>query len=679
MYDSRSSEFMLTFGGAVVKRILLVSPNRGSDFANPQRTGQTQRVESPLALLPPLDLATISALTPSDYEVRIWDEAVHGEIDDSTDLGGDWDVGGVTGYQTHIVRMNRIGRVLKKRGMMTIVGGPGVSGAPERCRGQFDVVFIGEAEYTWPRFLDDWRRGESLPEYRQVQRPDINDSPIPRWDGFENMARDYLMGPVQTTRGCPFDCEFCDVIHLFGRNPRHKSIDTLLQEVTNLNKLGVRKIFFCDDNFIGEPRYAREFLKALIPVNNSFDRPIGFVTQLTLNLARDDELLELMADANFGPVQVGVESPRQESLREANKPQNYKHNVADDVRKIQSYGIPIKANMIVGFDHDDRDIFRETFDFLQDVYTPNASLSILKAFPGTPLLARMLKDGRVINNVEDHDTGHAMAGTNLIPKQMSRIELFEGFRWLHENHRNWDNFAARVKGMLKGIKRVPKVPQKGAPDPAKAALFRRFIMAMEDNARRAVLDIMDTVEKQAPYMREKIASMIIHQAGLYRALPYLIKGLENRIEIESQPGFVPEIIRTLPTIPNAFRPAHRKLFPGTFQNIYNGLEDKSLATECLIRVWKDFLIRWAVTFEQVEDFHLEHLRELCDRYLDQANSGQIQNTHVAADVLELDDVAIRRLGEEILVSVEQDLRGVFMPPAPAASAPVSLTVGASAN
>ncbi len=663
-----------------MKRILLVSPNRGSDFANPQRTGRSERVESPLALLPPLDLATISALTPSDYEVRIWDEAVHGEIDDTTDLGGDWDLGGVTGYQTHIVRMNRIGRVLKKRGMMTIVGGPGVSGAPERCRGQFDVVFIGEAEYTWPRFLDDWRKGEQLPEYRQVQRPDINDSPIPRWGGFENMARDYLMGPVQTTRGCPFDCEFCDVIHLFGRNPRHKSIDTLLQEVVNLNQLGVRKIFFCDDNFIGEPRYAKEFLKALIPVNNSFERPIGFVTQLTLNLARDEELLELMADANFGPVQIGVESPRQESLREANKPQNYKYNIADDVRKIQSYGIPIKANMIVGFDHDDRDIFQETFDFLQDVCTPNASLSILKAFPGTPLLARMLKDGRVINNVEDHDTGHAMSGTNLIPKQMTRIELFAGFRWLHENHRNWDNFAARVKGMLKGITRVPKVPQKGAPSPEKAALFRRFVMAMEDNARRAVLDIMDTVEKQAPYMREKIASMIIHQAGLYRALPWLLKGLDDRIRIESQAGFAPEIIRTLPTIPNAFRPAHRRLFPQTFQAVYDGLDDKRLATECLIRVWKDFLIRWTATFEKIEDFHHEHLRELCNRYLEQANSGQIQNTHVAADVLELDDVAVRRLGEEILVSVEQDLRGVFMPATPATpAAPVALTVGAGVN
>ena len=144
-----------------------------------------------------------------------------------------------------------------RRGKPVLIGGPGVSGAPDRCRGLFDVVFIGEAEFTWPQFLQDWEQDKHRSEYRQVERPDVQQSPAPCWADFPEMAKDYLLAPVQTTRGCPFDCEFCDVIHLFGRQSRHKRVEIVLEEVANLERLGMRKVFFCDDNFIGEPKYAR--------------------------------------------------------------------------------------------------------------------------------------------------------------------------------------------------------------------------------------------------------------------------------------------------------------------------------------------------------------------------------------------------------------------------------------
>ena len=165
----------------------------------------------------PLHLATIAALTPDEYEVDIWDEGARGEIDDSTDLGGPVDLVGITGYIAHIPRAIELAGVFQRRGLTVAIGGPGVSGAPELCRGVFDVVFLGEAEITWPRFLQEWKQGTHRNEYRQVERPDLSTSPAPRWDSVTADIKRYRIAGVQTTRGCPYDCEFCDVIHLASR------------------------------------------------------------------------------------------------------------------------------------------------------------------------------------------------------------------------------------------------------------------------------------------------------------------------------------------------------------------------------------------------------------------------------------------------------------------------------
>src|SRR5690606_20299930 len=139
-------------------------------------------------------------------------------------------------------------------------------GAPELCRGVFDVIFLGEAELTWPQFLRDWQQGTHRKEYRQVERPDLATSPAPRWDSVAKDVASYRIAGVQTTRGCPYDCEFCDVIHLFGRQPRHKPVPQVIEEIVALQKLDVRRIFICDDDFIGDKKYAKELLRALIPV-----------------------------------------------------------------------------------------------------------------------------------------------------------------------------------------------------------------------------------------------------------------------------------------------------------------------------------------------------------------------------------------------------------------------------
>ena len=656
--------------------ILLVSPLRGSDFAREDLPPSDQGFRFPRALMPPLDLATIKALTPPDIEVDIWDESIRGSIDDATDLGKDYDLLGVTAYMTHIPWAQEFARMAHRRGKLVLIGGPGVSGAPDRCRGLFDVVFIGEAEFTWPQFLQDWQQDKHRSEYRQVERPDVKRSPVPCWADFPEMAKDYLLAPVQTTRGCPFDCEFCDVIHLFGRQSRHKRVEIVLEEVANLERLGMRKVFFCDDNFIGEPKYARELVRALIPLNNSFERPLGYGTQLTLNVAKDDELLEWMADCNFGPVLIGVESPRKECLREANKPQNYNTDILADLRKIQSKGIAVRANMIVGFDHDDVDIFDEMFEFLQASGVGNPGVSVLKAYPGTPLLARLLRDGRVIEIQDDHCTGPALAMTNIIPKQMTRVEMLRGAVELHKKLRDWDHFAERVKGMLACIERKPNRPLKGDAAPEQVKAFLKFVMTLEPKAQKVIFELFGETERRAPWMKELVGALILHQVGYVRNLPTLVSTFEKRIALESSPGYEPVIIRTLPRVPPGFKNMmHRDAFPSTYRWILEGLDESSAVPEALIRVWKDFLIRWGETFEKFEDYHHEHLRELCDRTIELGNAGEFSNARINAEVDGLSAGQLRRLAGEVLVSVEQDLRGVPPSESVAIGADTHETVG----
>src|SRR5262249_3788695 len=154
-------------------------------------------------------------------------------------------------------RCRQVASVLRRRGLKIAVGGPGVSGTPDAYRGSFDILFIGEAENTWPQFLRDWETGEPKTEYRQIEKPDLTASPMPDSRSLAPFAKTYAMGSVQTTRGCPFDCEFCDVIYLFGRRSRHKPIETVLAEVRAMQRLGMQSVFFCDDEFIGDPKYVK--------------------------------------------------------------------------------------------------------------------------------------------------------------------------------------------------------------------------------------------------------------------------------------------------------------------------------------------------------------------------------------------------------------------------------------
>ncbi len=344
-----------------MKRILLINPKEPPNIFSFILTS-TAKITGKKAGFPPLSIATVAALTPhkDDIEITIHDENIHGLIDESY-LDSGYDLIGITGLLLHLPRVRAIGNMFRKNGTMVAIGGPGITSSPEGYYDIADVIFLGEAEYAWPAFIRDWLCGEHKRKYRQFKTSAMDVVPTPAWHLLDESMKDYLVGAVQTSRGCTFDCDFCDVVYMFGRGMRHKPIEHVLEEVKMFERYGYQRVLLVDDNIAGGFRYLKELLRGLIKLNDSFERPLGFITQISINIAKDDELLQLLADAGFARLLIGVESPNVESLRDVNKAANFKTDMLSDLDKIQSYGLGVQASMMVGFDNDSPRIFDEVF------------------------------------------------------------------------------------------------------------------------------------------------------------------------------------------------------------------------------------------------------------------------------------------------------------------------------
>ncbi len=654
-----------------MSRILLVAPRFDSEFAKSRQIKNINdqggvQGEATQTLMTPLHLATIAALTPDEYEVDIWDEGARGEINDNTDLGGPVDLVGITGYIAHIPRAIELAGVFQRRGLTVAIGGPGVSGAPELCRGVFDVVFLGEAEITWPRFLQEWKQGTHRNEYRQVERPDLSTSPAPRWDSVTADIKRYRIAGVQTTRGCPYDCEFCDVIHLFGRQPRHKPVAHVVDEVIALQKLGAQRIFVCDDDFIGDKRYTKELLRALIPVNNSFDPPLTFSTQLTIDLAHDDELMELMADCNFTQALIGIETPRAASLRETNKVQNLRSDLVEDCKRVQSYGIAVKASLIIGFDNDDTAVVDELIRFVEDSDVPLTNLNTMKAYPGTPLWVRLQRDNRVVD-VSDIYNDAPKIVSNIIPKGMTRVEMLEGYLRLMRELRSWDSFVKRMKRFISGIKRKPNVTP---PSPAVRAKREKMLLRARENlqgvpeeARKAITEVILYTLQHAPYMMEHVGVMLMQQAMDHALLSYHGGIIQRQIDhtLSGLMKLAPDPSAGM--VPDGFQSALRAVMPTIFDRFAAEMHHQPDVPEAIVAVLKDFLIRWGSSFERFEDYHLVYIQELCDRHVQRfnGNNGAVQNgsgsSRPDGSILRREQTQSAKFLSAVLVAVEQEMRG----------------------
>jgi radical SAM superfamily enzyme YgiQ (UPF0313 family) len=370
-------------------------------------------------VFPNLALPTVAGLTPAPHEVVLCDENV-----EAVDFDTDADVVGITGFVIHKRRIFELAEAFRRRGKLVVAGGPFATLCPEELRGKVDVLFVGEAEYTWPQFVREYEAGLWQREYRRDDKPSMLDSPLPRFDLLKTDR--YRSMAIQFARGCPFSCEFCDIIVMYGRRPRTKSVAQVLAEVEAIHALGVPNIFVVDDNFIGNKKDAKALLVALRAWQEARGYPIEFMTEVSLNVAQDDELLRLMKQARFTTIFIGIESPRKASLAETHKTQNIREDLVTSVHRIQAAGIEVMAGMIVGFDNDDPSIFEEQFRFIQQARIPISMTGMLNALPKTPLHERLRAAGRLIAE----SVGDQFVFTNIVPSGMSRLELYEGYRSL---------------------------------------------------------------------------------------------------------------------------------------------------------------------------------------------------------------------------------------------------------
>jgi radical SAM superfamily enzyme YgiQ (UPF0313 family) len=379
-----------------------------------------KRANMPVSALP-----LLAALTPAEHKITLIDENVE-DIDFA--LCAKADIVGVTGMTVQRFRTTEILKELKGRGCFTVVGGPWVSVQEDYFGSLANVIFVGEAEETWPQFLADWAEQKHASRYEQAERTDMSKVPPPRYDLLK--MNQYVIAPVQFSRGCPFTCEFCDIIVTFGRRPRLKTIPQIIAELEAIRRLGgVGGVFIVDDNLIGNKKAIKHILREVIAWQKAHDYSVTFFAEASLDLADDEELMGLMDEANIRYVFVGVETPNEESLRETSKLQNLRgkeRSIVEKVHAIQAHGLEVWSGMIVGFDHDGLDIFDRQIRFVEQARVIHTSVGMLSAIPKTPLYERLAGENRL------DPADRTPYGTNVIPLGMGRDALREGYlRVLH--------------------------------------------------------------------------------------------------------------------------------------------------------------------------------------------------------------------------------------------------------
>jgi radical SAM superfamily enzyme YgiQ (UPF0313 family) len=515
-------------------KIYLVAPKNPESFWTFDRILPSLKKK---CVFPNLSLPTVAGITPRRHEVVLCDENV-----EAVDLDTDADIVGLTGYVVHKQRILKMAAEFRRRGKFVVAGGPFASLCPEELRGKVDVIFVDEAEYTWPQFLRDYEAGSWQPEYRQDEKPSMHDSPLPRFDLLK-VGR-YRTMTIQFARGCPFNCEFCDIIVMYGRRPRTKSVAQVMAEVEEIYRLGVHNIFVVDDNFIGNKKEAKELLRALSEWQRANGYAIEFMTEVTLNIAQDDELLQLMRQANFTSIFVGIETPRAASLEETHKLQNLRGSLLESVHRIQRAGMEIMAGMIVGFDHDDPSIFDEQFRFIQEARIPVSMTGMLNAMPKTPLYQRLKQAGRLIAE----SVGDQFVFTNIIPQRMSRVQFYEGYKKLLQRLYSYRHYRRRVMQLI--LNRGTQIQTRLVASGQDVGIFLRVMWTCILNAspRRAWLTVSllaETALRRPRALRDAITFALLHK-HLYEYMRDTCKQLDQLVhEIKK----VPDELRMLPGSP----------------------------------------------------------------------------------------------------------------------------------
>jgi len=372
------------------------------------------------ASFPPLGLLTVASILPEDWDKKLIDMNANSLTDDDI-IWADYVFISAMSVQSESVEevIHRCTNLNAK----IVAGGPLFTSSPELYK-DIDHLVLNEAEITIPEFLKDLENGKAKNKYTTMEWADVTTTPLPLWDLVS--LKNYTSMNIQYSRGCPFDCDFCDITVLYGRRPRTKTKEQIIAELDQLYFTGWRgPVFFVDDNFIGNKgKLKKEILPAISEWMIKRNHPFYLNTEVSLNLADDDRLMDLMVKAGFEAVFIGIESPNDDSLIECNKPQNRNRDMIKSINKIQDAGLEVQGGFIVGFDNDPITIFSKLTNFIQESRIVTAMVGLLNAPKGTKLQKRLYSEGRMLKDFNGNNTDISI---NFIPK-MNLNQLLEGYK-----------------------------------------------------------------------------------------------------------------------------------------------------------------------------------------------------------------------------------------------------------
>lgn len=455
-------------------KILLVSPRSPDTFWSFKHA---LAFVSKKASLPPLGLLTVASMLPPEWNKKLVDM----NVSSLSDKDIQWaDYVFVSAMTIHRASVKEIIASCNKIGTKVVAGGPLFTAAHEEFGGIAHFL-LGEAEVTMPLFLSDLARGVAKPVYVADRLPDVGETPLPMWS-LVNMKQ-YSSMSIQYSRGCPFNCDFCNVTVLYGHNPRTKSKAQMLRELDTLYAHGWRgSVFLVDDNFVGNKKKLKaEILPAMIGWSTERKQAFTFYTQASINLADDEDMMQLMSSAGFGTVFIGIETIDENCLVECHKQQNQSRDMVAAVKKIQQHGMEVQGGFIVGFDHDDPvSIFRNQINFIQKSGIVTAMVGLLNAPIGTRLYRRMKQENRLISDMSGDNTD---GSTNIVPK-MNYNTLLNGYKSILSNIYSPKQYYERVWTFLKEYKpNTTKGISQLRPWHIKALIKAAWIMGIKDKGR----------------------------------------------------------------------------------------------------------------------------------------------------------------------------------------------------
>ncbi|MBI2850966.1 MAG: B12-binding domain-containing radical SAM protein [Chloroflexi bacterium] len=430
-------------------KVLLVYPQYPDTFWSFKHA---LKFVSKKAAFPPLGLLTVAAMLPQDWDKKLVDM----NIDPLTDKDIRWaDYVFISAMVVQKASVKEVVARCKKLGIKTVAGGPLFTARPDEFD-DVDHLVLGEAEITLAPFLADIEKGCARHLYSTSERPDISATPAPLWSLIK--IKQYGSMSLQYSRGCPFDCEFCDIVALNGRNPRTKTKEQFISELDALYTNGwLGSVFIVDDNFIGNKKKLKaEILPAIIEWKNGKKYPFAFATEASINLADDEELTKLMVDAGFEVVFIGIETPNEDSLAECTKAQNQHRDLVTSVKKLQKAGLEVQGGFIVGFDSDPESIFQAQIDFIQRSGIVTAMVGLLNAPTGTRLYKRLKEEGRLLTSSTGNNTDFSL---NFIPK-MDPQRLVNGYKQILDTIYSPKEYYQRLKTFLQVYKPVRTKPGK---------------------------------------------------------------------------------------------------------------------------------------------------------------------------------------------------------------------------